>query len=108
MCGLINGAMGFLFPSIYEGFGMPPLEAMACGVPVLTSHEASLPEVVGDSAVLVDAYNVESIAEGISKLYIDEELRAELSEMGLKQAKKYTWESASETLHSIYKELLNE
>lgn len=107
MCALINGAMGFLFPSIYEGFGMPPLEAMACGVPVLTSHEASLPEVVGNSAVMVDAYNVESIANGIEKLYVDENLRKELSVKGLQQSKKYTWENASEILYKIYEDLIN-
>lgn len=107
MCALINGAMGFLFPSIYEGFGMPPLEAMACGVPVLTSNEASLPEVVGDSAIMVDAYNVNSIADGIAKLYTNENLRKELSVKGLAQAKKYTWENASKILYGIYEELAN-
>jgi len=107
MCGLINGAMGFLFPSIYEGFGMPPLEAMACGVPVLTSNEASLPEVVGDCAVMVDAYDTNSIADGITKLYLDENLRKDLSTRGLEQAKKYTWENASNMLYKIYEELAN-
>lgn len=108
MCALINGALGFLFPSIYEGFGMPPLEAMACGVPVLTSHEASLPEVVGDSAIMVDAYDTQSIADGISKLYTDENLRKVLSIKGLEQAKHYTWENASKILYGIYEELANE
>jgi alpha-1,3-rhamnosyl/mannosyltransferase len=107
MCALINGAMGFLFPSIYEGFGMPPLEAMACGVPVLTSHEASLPEVVGDCAVMVDAYDTQSIADGIERLYLDKNLREELSVKGLERAKLYTWENASQTLYSIYEELAN-
>lgn len=107
MCALINGAIGFLFPSVYEGFGMPPLEAMACGVPVLTSREASLPEVVGNSAVMVDAYSTESIADGIVKLYTDEALRKELSAKGLKRAEKYTWENASKILYKVYEDLLN-
>jgi len=63
ICTLMSGALAFVFPSIYEGFGMPPLEAMACGVPVLTTHTASLPEVVGDSALICDPYNIEQICD---------------------------------------------
>lgn len=103
---LMCGALAFVFPSIYEGFGMPPLEAMACGVPVLASDAASLPEVVGDCGVTVDAYSVESIADGLSKLYFDGELRRELSEKGLERAKGFTWESSAEKLYSVYKELV--
>ena len=61
ICALMCGALAFVFPSIYEGFGMPPLEAMACGVPVLTTHAASLPEVVGEDAVVVDPYQVDAM-----------------------------------------------
>lgn len=102
---LMCGALAFVFPSIYEGFGMPPLEAMACGVPVLTSGEASLPEVTGDCAVICDAYSVKSIAQGLYRLYSDEKLRAELSRKGLERAKDFTWERSAEMLLNVYREL---
>jgi len=102
---LMCGALAFVFPSIYEGFGMPPLEAMACGVPVLTSGEASLPEVTGDCAVICDAYSVKSIAQGLYRLYSDEKLRAELSRKGLERAKGFTWERSAEMLLNVYREL---
>jgi len=107
-CALYNGAIGFLFPSIYEGFGMPPLEAMACGVPVLVSKEASLPEIVGDAGIYVNAYEVSSIADGLEKLSTDKKLREKLSQRGLKQAQKYTWKQATEKLYKIYEELFDE
>lgn len=102
---LMCGALAFVFPSIYEGFGMPPLEAMACGVPVLSSGEASLPEVTGDCAVICDAYSAESIAEGLMKLCSDESLRADLSRRGIERAKTFTWDKSAEILHNVYKEL---
>lgn len=103
---LMCGALAFVFPSIYEGFGMPPLEAMACGVPVLASGEASLPEVTGDCAVICDAYSVKSIAQGLYRLYSDEKLRRELSRRGLERAKSFTWERSAEMLLEVYKELV--
>ncbi len=71
---LYSGALGFCYPSLYEGFGMPPLEAMACGTPVVTSNNTALPEVVGDAAILVDAEDIDSIAQGIQSLIDDEAL----------------------------------
>ena len=103
---LMCGAAAFVFPSIYEGFGMPPLEAMACGVPVLSSDAASLPEVTGDCAVICDAYSEESIADGLERLYSSDELRKELSRRGLERAKTFTWERSAEILYDIYKELV--
>lgn len=103
---LMCGALAFVFPSIYEGFGMPPLEAMACGVPVLVSGEASLPEVTGDCGVIVDAYSPENIADGLMKLASDEKLRADLSVRGLERAKTFTWDTSAEMLYNVYKELL--
>lgn len=108
MTPLICGAMAFVFPSLYEGFGMPPLEAMACGVPVLTSGEASLPEVVGDCAVICDAYSVKSIAKGLYRLYKNPDLRKELSRRGHERAGLFTWENSAKKLHAIYRELANE
>ena len=103
---LMCGALAFVFPSIYEGFGMPPLEAMASGVPVLSSDAASLPEVTGDCAVICDAYSEESIADGLEKLYSSGELRADLSRRGRERAKLFTWERSAELLYDIYKELI--
>lgn len=106
LCPLINGATAFVFPSLYEGFGMPPLEAMACGVPVVTSGEASLPEVAGDCAVIVDAYSPESISEGMYKVWTDEKLREDLKTRGPKRAAEFSWGKFSEKLHSIYEAVL--
>ena len=106
MCPLMNGALAFVFPSVYEGFGMPPLEAMACKTPVLTSTEASLPEIVGDCAVLVDAYSVKSIADGLGTLYSDKDLRSNLSARGYERSKQFTWSNAGKKLYSVYEEVL--
>ena len=102
---LMCGALAFVFPSLYEGFGMPPLEAMACGVPVLSSGEASLPEVTGDCAVICDAYDPKSIAEGMYRLYSDEELRKDLGRKGLQRAQGFTWKRSAEMLMEVYREL---
>ena len=102
---LMCGALAFVFPSIYEGFGMPPLEAMACGVPVLASDAASLPEVTGDCAVICDAYSSESIADGFYRLCTDGELRSRLNRLGLERARGFTWDKSAEILYNVYKEL---
>jgi glycosyltransferase involved in cell wall biosynthesis len=92
---LYRGALALVFPSLYEGFGLPPLEAMACGVPVLTSNVCSLPEVVDDAGVLVDPLDVEAIADGIRRLVQDSELRTELRQKGLLRAKEFSWDKAA-------------
>lgn len=101
---LYRGATVFLFPSFYEGFGLPVLEAMACGTPVITSSTSSLPEVAGETALLIDPFNVNDLAAGLSQL-IDEPgsaLRGDLSRQGEKRAKKFTWENtAALTLQSL-------
>jgi glycosyltransferase involved in cell wall biosynthesis len=83
--------VAFVFPSLYEGFGLPPLEAMACGTPVLTSNVCSLPEVVGKAGVLVDPLDVEAIAHGIRSLVENSELRADLQQSGLLRAQEFSW-----------------
>jgi glycosyltransferase involved in cell wall biosynthesis len=96
---LLSGALAFAFPSLYEGFGLPVLEAMACGAPVLTSATSSLPEVAGDAALLVDPHDEAAIAAGLARLAADAGLRAELRERGLAHAARFTWERcARETL----------
>lgn len=102
---LMNGAAAFVFPSLYEGFGLPPLEAMACGTPVITSNTASLPEVVGDAALLVDPYSVESIADAMESLLLDPALRAELKDKGLKRASMFTWEKSADIILEVYEQL---
>nr|WP_122013293.1 glycosyltransferase family 1 protein [Maliibacterium massiliense] len=105
---LLSGAMGFVFPSIYEGFGMPPLEAMACGTPVITANAASLPEVVGNAALLVDPYDVDDIAQAMMRLAQDAPLRAQLRKDGLARARQFTWARAVEKLHGVYEDMCRE
>jgi len=92
---LYRGAEGLVFPSLYEGFGLPPLEAMACGVPVLTSNVCSLPEVVGDAAVLVNPFDVEDIADGIRRVIEDGSLRDGLRGKGLERARQFSWDETA-------------
>ena len=97
-----RGAVALVFPSLYEGFGLPPLEAMACGVPVLTSNVCSLPEVVGDAAIVVCPLDVEEIADGARRLVQDSSLRARLREKGLLRARRFSWsETAQRTLKAL-------
>ena len=95
----------FVFPSLYEGFGLPPLEAMASGTPVVTSNVSSLPEVAGDAAVLVDPYDSTSIAGGIERVLGDDALRRNLREKGLARAKQFSWETSVRRVREIYQEV---
>jgi glycosyltransferase involved in cell wall biosynthesis len=95
-------AGAFVFPSLYEGFGLPPLEAMASGTPVVTSNVSSLPEVTGEAAVLVDPYNASSIADGIYRVLTDDSLRNELRRRGLERATQFSWESSVRRVREIY------
>ena len=92
----------FVFPSLYEGFGLPPLEAMASGTPVVTSNVSSLPEVAGDAAVLVDPYDTRAIADGIYRVLTDQRLRADLKRLGLARASQFSWESSVRRVREIY------
>ena len=95
----------FVFPSLYEGFGLPPLEAMASGTPVVTSNVSSLPEVAGDAAVLVDPYNPQAIADGIYRVLTDERLRRDLVHKGIAQAGRFSWEQSVRRVRAIYGEV---
>lgn len=97
----------FAFPSLDEGFGMPVLEAMAAGTPVLTSNRSALPEVAGDAALLVDPLDTESIVTGLRELAANEELRADLSRRGKARAELFTWEKAVRETWNVYREILH-
>jgi glycosyltransferase involved in cell wall biosynthesis len=100
---LYSGALCFIYPSYFEGFGLPPLEAMQCGVPVIAGDRTSLPEVVGDAGILVDPYDVGALAAALEKVVSDPNLRSELSVKGLARAKLFEWrETARQTL-AVYR-----
>lgn len=100
-------ARAFVYPSLWEGFGLPPLEAMACGCPVLTSRVSALPEVAGGAAVLVDPISVEEIAAGIASLWCDETLRGRNIERGLERAREFTWKRAAQETAIVYENALS-
>ena len=99
---LMNAARAFVFPSLYEGFGLPVLEAMSCGTPVVTSNISSLPEIVGRAAVLVDPNDLDSIAEGMVRVLEDEGLRWKLSAEGLVQARRFSWDKAAQETLRVF------
>ena len=92
---LYSGALALTFPSLYEGFGLPPLEAMSCGTPVICSNATSLPEVVGDAGILLDPTDVEAWASAVQRLTEKAEERERLSQLGLAQARQFTWEGCA-------------
>ena len=90
------------YPSLYEGFGFPPLEAMACGCPVVTSDTSSLPEVVGEAGIMFNPYDTDSLVEAMRKVLTDSELRDDMVRKGLEQAKKFSWEKAAKETQEVY------
>lgn len=105
---IYNGAEFFVWPSLYEGFGLPPLEAMACGVPVVSSNASCMPEVLGDAAYYFDPLSVEAIAKAMADVASSYALKRELRLKGLRQAKKYSFEKATKQTSNIYKQVLND
>jgi glycosyltransferase involved in cell wall biosynthesis len=104
---IYNLATVFVMPSLYEGFGLPVLEAMACGCPVITSKEGSLPEVAGDAAYYVSAYDMDDIADGIEKVFNDDNLQKELKQKGLEQVKKFSWKTTAEETLKVYENVVS-
>ena len=96
----------FVFPSLYEGFGLPPLEAMASGTPVITSNVSSLPEVVGDAAILIDPYQPEAIAGAMRRVLTDDRLRDDMRERGLARAREFSWDRSVTRVREIYETVL--
>jgi glycosyltransferase involved in cell wall biosynthesis len=95
------------YPSLYEGFGFPPLEGMSLGIPVLASRTSSIPEIVNDSACLVDPESVEDIATGLIKLVYDQDYRKNLIQSGYQRIKKYSWEKSAKSYIKVYREVLH-
>ena len=97
-----SSALLLAHPSLYEGFGLPPLEAMACGCPIVTSNTSSLPEVVGEAGIMVNPCDIDSLAQAMRQVLTNSELRANMVKRGLEQAKKFSWEKTAEQTQEIY------
>ncbi len=104
MPALYSGALAFVFPSLYEGFGMPVLEAMACGTPVLTSNTSSLPEVAGSAALLVDPHSTTSMRDAFTRLATSDALRADLARLGSLHAAQFTWDACAANTLDVLQE----
>lgn len=101
---ILAGAQLFVYPSLYEGFGLPPLEAMACGTPIISSNCSAIPEVVGNAGILIDPNSVSQIAKAVKCLFFENDTRNKLIKLGLAQSKKFRWSlTASETLQLLKK-----
>jgi alpha-1,3-rhamnosyl/mannosyltransferase len=103
---LYAGATAFAYPSLYEGFGLPPLEAMAVGTPVIVGNATSLPEVVGNAGLMVDPNSVIEIRDGLSRLLTDGDLRLRLSHAGKMRAAGFTWDKTGAQIWSLFKEII--
>lgn len=102
------GATAYVIPSLSEGFGKPPLEAMACGTPVISSKESCMPEVLGDAAYYFDPFNIKDMSQAMAKIFEDAKLRESLILKGFSQVKKYSWERAGAETLAVYKEVLGQ
>jgi glycosyltransferase involved in cell wall biosynthesis len=108
MPGLVNLADVLLFPSFYEGFGWPPLEAMACGTPIVAANTASLPEVMGNTGVMCDPFDPDCYVEEVRKILTDEDYRRNLINLGYDRARKFTWEETARKLINVYQMITDE
>ena len=105
LAGYYSAAALLVYPSLYEGFGLPPLEAMACGCPVVASNTSSLPEVIGDAGIMVDPCDVPALAQAMRRVLSDSRLRGELVEKGLKRAQRFSWDRAAEQTWEVYRKV---
>jgi len=105
---LYNAADLFVYPSLYEGFGLPPLEAMACGCPVITSNTSSLPEVVGDAGIMIDPNDINSLTESMLKILTNNQLREEMSKKSLERAKMFSWKKTAKETWNVYEDVVND
>jgi glycosyltransferase involved in cell wall biosynthesis len=103
---IYSGAAAFVFPSLYEGFGLPPLEAMACGAPVISSRSSSLPEVVGDAGILIDPLNVDELAESLRRVLEDRAFAEVLAQQGIKRAAGFSWKKTAAETIAVYRRAL--
>jgi glycosyltransferase involved in cell wall biosynthesis len=104
---IYSGATAFIYPSLYEGFGLPPLEAMQCGTPVITSNTSSLPEVVGDAGIMINPTDEDALCQAILTIIQDSQLRKTLSEKGLERAQQFSWSKCAEETVKVYHTALN-
>src|SRR5437660_5600588 len=105
---LYSGAISFVYPSFFEGFGLPVVEAMQCGVPVLAGNQTSLPEVVGDAGLLFDPFDTKALIDALTRVIDDTELRRTLSEKGLRRAKHFSWRTTAQLTLGAYQRVANE
>jgi glycosyltransferase involved in cell wall biosynthesis len=103
-----NAADLFVYPSLYEGFGLPPLEAMACGTPVVTSNTSSLPEVVDDAGIMVDPLDVDALADSMHRVLTDDALQEKLRNKGIARAREFSWEKTAQKTWQVYEQVLND
>ena len=102
---IYNGALGFIYMSMYEGFGLPVLEAMQCGIPVICSNAASIPEVAGNAAIMIEPDNSKAFVAALHSVYTDSELRDKMIDSGLQQARKFSWENYAKEIVCAYEEM---
>jgi glycosyltransferase involved in cell wall biosynthesis len=106
LCALYSSCRAFVYPSLYEGFGLPPLEAMACGAPVIASRIESIAEVVGDAAMLVAPTDTPALAQGVIDLLRDEDLQRAMAEKGMRRAAGFSWQRTAQMMREVYDEAL--
>lgn len=103
LAAIYSGSLAFVYPSLYEGFGLPPLEAMQCGTPVVTSNTSSLPEVVGDAGIMIDPMDEDALCQAILDIVDNESLRAKLASKGLQRSREFTWKKCAEQTVDVYR-----
>jgi glycosyltransferase involved in cell wall biosynthesis len=104
---IYSGASVFVYPSLYEGFGLPPLEAMQCGTPVITSNTSSLPEVMGNAGIMIDPHQEDELCQALSKVINSTELRSEMSQKSLQRASQFSWKKCAEQTAEVYQMAIN-